>query len=688
MLLGTESGRGEPVPARHELHPLSDPAPLLLNAKPIGKAKPIKGGEIRIERDINPQRGSATARLVPSNGKWDCHSNLWILLDVANHGKQPVLVRGAIRNAVSPQGKGSHGAVEVPPSGRRTLPILLLRNIPKQEEDRLAKRFGDVRGIPGGHQNTHWRQVDAGALDVLNLEFFSEDERIDCSVSGLRAAADFNLPDSDGPNSRYVSPMDRFGQERLHDWPSKIRNEQDLHAARRKEGVWIKKHPPLANRTIYGGWKTGPRQKKTGHFHTAKVDKKWWLVDPEGYLFWSLGITGVGSSGGKTRTPGLGKLLHSLPDGELAVADFPFVKGELWNPYQTNLLRKYGPDWKVDNMEIAHVRLHAWGINTLGNWSDREVCLAQKTPYVTAINYPRPRLDNRAPRKGSNLPDVFHPEFREKTFQRMRKEIPSTASDPWCIGYFIDNELRFPNSGSPATQTLDAPDECHSRQEFIKILKKRHGNLAGLNTAWGTAFGSWTGLGTIENKKTTHAYWEDIRRFSEHYYDVYYGTCRDALKTAAPRKLYLGSRINHVKNHTALRICAKYADVVGINLYDYTPDTFRIPDGLDKPIIIGEFHFGTITEQGVWGAGLTTGMDLAHSADLFKSYVQAAVRNPMIVGAHWFQLQDQPLTGRSDGENYRIGFLNVADIPHQEMIEIARKTSESMYNLRNNSCRQ
>ena len=40
----------------------------------------------------------------------------------------------------------------------------------------------------------------------------------------------------------------------------------------------------------WGGWTKGPKQKATGFFRVEKVDNQWWLVDPDGYLFWSHGV--------------------------------------------------------------------------------------------------------------------------------------------------------------------------------------------------------------------------------------------------------------------------------------------------------------------------------------------------------------------------------------------------------------
>ena len=74
--------------------------------------------------------------------------------------------------------------------------------------------------------------------------------------------------------------------------------------------------------------------------------------------------------------------------------------------------------------------------------------------------------------------------------------------------------------------------------------------------------------------------------------------------------------------------------------------------------------------------------DLKSSADLYRWYVERALEHPAIVGTHYFQLYDQPLTGRGDGENYRIGFLDIVDQPYPEMIEASRSIAETLYQRR------
>jgi hypothetical protein len=45
----------------------------------------------------------------------------------------------------------------------------------------------------------------------------------------------------------------------------------------------------------YGGWKK-LRGKKTGYFHTQEIRGRWWLVTPDGYVFFSKGVCHIAFS--------------------------------------------------------------------------------------------------------------------------------------------------------------------------------------------------------------------------------------------------------------------------------------------------------------------------------------------------------------------------------------------------------
>ena len=107
-----------------------------------------------------------------------------------------------------------------------------------------------------------------------------------------------------------------------------------------------------------------------------------------------------------------------------------------------------------------------------------------------------------------------------------------------------------------------------------------------------------------------------------------------------------------------------------------------LPEGsVDRPMIVGEFHFGAL-DRGMLHTGLVFTTSQQERASCYRKYVECALRHPRYIGTHWFQWQDQPVTGRFDGENYQIGFLDVCDQPYPELVEAARKVGAEMYRIR------
>jgi hypothetical protein len=63
----------------------------------------------------------------------------------------------------------------------------------------------------------------------------------------------------------------------------------------------------------------------------------------------------------------------------------------------------------------------------------------------------------------------------------------------------------------------------------------------------------------------------------------------------------------------------------------------------------------------------------------YSYYVENAAAMPAMIGAHWFQYVDEPSTGRMDGENYNIGFVDVTDRPYLELIEAVKSTNKKLF---------
>ncbi len=71
-----------------------------------------------------------------------------------------------------------------------------------------------------------------------------------------------------------------------------------------------------------------------------------------------------------------------------------------------------------------------------------------------------------------------------------------------------------------------------------------------------------------------------------------------------------------------------------------------------------------------------------NKAQAYTDYVRGALKNQYVVGVHWFQYKDQPTTGRGDGENYQIGFVDICDTPYQETIDASRSAAYGLYAYR------
>ena len=257
----------------------------------------------------------------------------------------------------------------------------------------------------------------------------------------------------------------------------------------------------------------------------------------------------------------------------------------------------------------------------------------------------------------------------------------STADDPWCIGYFVDNELSWGKDDRDlARAALLSPATQPAKLAFRAWLEQKYATPEALNTAWGTAFASWDAFLAATNKPAEKACGTDLEAFHTQIAERYFRVIRDAVKAAAPDKLYLGCRIAWGAP-SVYRASAKYCDVVSVNIYSRKANK-DLPDGSeDKPMINGEFHFGAL-DRGMFHTGLVPTGSQEERAACYVAFLESCLAHPRYVGTHWFQWRDQALTGRGDGENYQIGFLTVTDQPHPELVEAARQVGASMYRTR------
>ena len=488
----------------------------------------------------------------------------------------------------------------------------------------------------------------------------------------------------------FLPCFDKYGQFKYREWPGKTHSDDDLKAAAAEEERDLASHPGPADRNQFGGWLKGPALAATGRFRTEKIDGRWWLVDPDGRLFWSWGPVRVTPSSamtplnGNPRTPWCGGpmperdiLFEGLPEKGSPFAKFydtydslllPFylVRGETrrYDFSAANLCRKYGDDWFAKFSDLCHRRIRSWGANTIANSSDLKICLQDRTPYAERVEC------LSRPIEGSwggwfKFRDPFDASFKERTTSELAKH-GREAHDKWCIGFFIDNEIQWgANHEDLARWTLWSPDDQPAKVEFLRRL-----------AAKGIAY---------DKNDITSVPDEELRAFTDVLVEEYFRRTREAVKAFDPELLYLGCRFAGSARPWVIGPCAKYSDVVSYNIYRAEIGAWRLPDGLDAPVLIGEFHFGA-HDRGLFGSGLVnTGSQEGRAAAL-KKYVESALDNPQIVGVHWHQFSDQATSGRFDGEYFQVGWTDICDRPYPETVAALRELGEYLYQRRMAKC--
>ncbi len=472
--------------------------------------------------------------------------------------------------------------------------------------------------------------------------------------------------------------VDSFGQWTRRDWAGKIKNEVGLKKAILAIESQAEKAqlPEEWNRN--GAWEK-KQFKTTGFFHTHYDGKRWWLVDPEGLAFLS---TGVDCINGEVRTVVSGQqdLFEWLPatDDPIYRNSYKSKFGE-FNFLRANLMRVYGANWSEKWQKINTGLLKKWNVNTIGNWSDKEFVRKALLPYViTLADYP-----STGTKIYRDFPDVFSPEYKQKAIQYAR-QLATIKNDTLLIGYFLQNEPQWAfGANNLALEMFRSNMPFDSKKEFIKWLEAKYGDVNALNLVWKLELKSYKEMEilTLMEPPSKKA-WDDLWIFSgimvERYVEI---VCRE-VKKVDNNHLNLGMRYNHISSDLCYK-GGQYFDVFSINGYTNPgpPPTEEISRRTGRPVMIGEWHFGCAREGGLPASGLQATESQKERAMAFRYYLEQGFARPEVVGIHWFQMNDQAVTGRFDGENYNIGFLDVCMQPYPELTKAVSLSNSRIYRV-------
>jgi hypothetical protein len=526
-------------------------------------------------------------------------------------------------------------------------------------------------------------RVDLEKIDRITLKVFRKSP-----VTARWCMTPFVMTDQDvekmsAPVLTKGPLLDELGQSTLHDWPAKSKSVEEVVERIRSQ---LEKAPDQAwpaGFTRWGGWKKKRINKGNGYFGKHHDGERWWLVDPEGYAFWSVGLDCY-RVGAYARYDGLETALKWLPeeDSEFteAIADDRYARSEKTVTYlAANLIRALGTEgWRDKWAQIGLAEMKRLGFNTVGNWSEWEFAKQAQFPYVRPMSFRANRITNVY----RDFPDIFHPEF-EKEAAEYASQLSDTVDDPAFLGYFLMNEPTWGFSSElPAAGMLFNSPSCETRKELGRFLQEKYPDDAELSSAWGiqTTFsqvsaGPWRTI--LPEPALT-----DLEEFSVLMVERYFKILSEACKAVDPNHLNLGMRWAGLPPAWAVR-GMRFFDVYSINCYrDIVPRdvTEGIQEQLGLPTIIGEWHFGAL-DVGLPSSGIGHLKNQEDRATAYRRYIEDAAANPNCVGAHWFTMYDESALGRFDGENYNIGFLDICNRPYEELGHGALASHEQIYEV-------
>lgn len=686
-------------------------------------AEPNAEGEV-LRRVVFNAAERPTLRLQPQSGEWDWSKQRAMSLRVQNAMDWAITLEVRIE---STDGKVLSSRIALPAGPAQTLLMPLAATSPLAQ----GMRAGPPMPFAFENQRVLLAETVSGELtaaQVKSVSLFLDKPNAPQSILLGR----FGVQSSDAAQqAAYSGIVDAWGQYSRGQWPEKISSDKQLREAAAREQAqlknWLQKRPEL---DPFGGLLKGPRFESKGFFRAEKQDGRWFLVTPEGHPFYSLGVNAVSSHQSQTYIEGREGMFSALPKPDDALATYygssdsrrdtganrgrAFDQGRWFDFYRANLQRTYehpcphagsaaavqasvapcagpgfdSPRWTQHSLD----RLLGWGFNTLGNWSDAELGAAKRMPYTVPLSISGDyAIINTGLDWWGGMPDPFDPRFAMAAERAIAIAARDRRDDPWLLGFFADNELAWTAPGNDpqsryalAYSTLRLTTDVPAKRAFLKQLRDKYRNQDGLSKAWGIQLGAWElmedpGFEAPLPSAEHPAIEQDLKAFQRFFADTYFKTISDSLKWHAPNHMLLGGRFA-ISSPEAIEACATYCDVMSFNFYAREPQQgydFATLRALDKPILITEFHFGSRDRGPFWGGVVETYKE-EERGPAYAHFLARSLEEPSIVGVHWFQYLDQPVSGRRlDGENGHLGLLGITDRPWQGFVEAVRKANLS-----------
>jgi hypothetical protein len=288
---------------------------------------------------------------------------------------------------------------------------------------------------------------------------------------------------------------------------------------------------------------------------------------------------------------------------------------------------------------------------------------------------------------------LYDKSFADVIEAAVREQVVPLRDSRTLVGFFTDNELTWTDKRVGPAYYFDhlAIDDLN-RQAVIDTIRQLWPDLESFNTDWQTSIDSfdeldaWTTLPhpPVGYGKLSSAFIEKVAR-------DYFELTTQLVRQYAPNHLVLGVRYKGYGPAEVVRAQKGLTDAVSINYYVGDARLDRdLFFGLHnesggQPVMVTEYSFHAL--DGRSGNRNTFGFaaqvpDQQARADGYRLMTKRLASVPFIVGADWFQWNDEPPSGRTlDGEDVNFGIVDVDDREYENLVQAIRETTPLLNDL-------
>ena len=300
-------------------------------------------------------------------------------------------------------------------------------------------------------------------------------------------------------------------------------------------------------------------------------------------------------------------------------------------------------------------------------------------------------------RPGEKRPDVFDATYRRFVSEEVAQRVAPHGDNPWILGYYYGYGS-FMREDVWINQTLSYAPASPGRERLFDILEQRYrGNIAQLNTVYGTDFASFPDL--RKQGSLTYPRWISTVKAGTHLpeqagaqeiladAEALLGKIVEHLHRVAhaeirqhdSKHMVLGSYVTHTTYTQGIwKRIAPYIDVLGPqDVSDVNPIKPSV-EATRRPAMLSDQEFGNVYPLALQGRMGTPGAVPEHvdRRVLYDLLAGRIARDPDFIGVSFCAVLHDQSHWRQAYDRGQPGFFNIDGEPNRSLVETVSSANQ------------